>query len=241
MDIVCDIMAYERERGAPASGSVSEAVLRKIVELAPKPLRHSVETGSGKTTVLLSQLADHHLCFTMDENIAFGDPVDKTNLHFVQQCPLFRADKTTIVIGPTQRTLPNHKFTDLIDLVLIDGAHGYPFPELDYYFLYPHLRAGGVLIVDDINIPTIGRMAEFLAEDDMFAPLPTEGTTAFFRRTLAATFNPEADGWTEQRFNINRFKPDKRSFIRRGLRTAAQKLAPTLMAMYSRSRFAGRW
>jgi hypothetical protein len=60
MDIVCDILAYERERGAPASGSVSEAVLRRIVELAPKPLRHSVETGSGKTTVLLSQLADHH-------------------------------------------------------------------------------------------------------------------------------------------------------------------------------------
>jgi Methyltransferase domain len=176
MDIVRDILAYEREHGGPVSGTVSEAVLRRIMELAPKPLRHSAETGSGKTTVLLSQLADHHLSFTMDETIAFGD---KSNLQFVKQCPLFRANKTTIVIGPTQRTLPNHKFTDLIDLALIDGAHGYPFPELDYYFLYPHLRAGAVLIVDDILIPTIGRMAEFLAEDEMFESLPTVATQPF--------------------------------------------------------------
>lgn len=84
-------------------------------------------------------------------------------------------------------------------------------------------------------------MAEFLAEDDMFACLPREGTTAFFQRTLAATFDPEADGWWDQRFNINRVKSDTHSSIRRRLRTAAQKLAPTLMAMYSRSRFAGRW
>jgi hypothetical protein len=95
MNIVCDILAYERESGAPASGSVSEAVLRRIVELAPKPLRHSVETGSGRTTVLLSQLADHHLCFTMDENMALASPSIKVICTSWSNAPSFGPIKQT--------------------------------------------------------------------------------------------------------------------------------------------------
>lgn len=192
--------------------------------------------------MLLSHLSDRHLCFTLDDTVWYpgGDP--RGSIHFVKQCPLLQAEKTEFVIGPTQRTLPTHKFDHTIDLALIDGAHGYPFPELDYYFLYPHLAPGSMLIVDDIHIPTIRHLAEFLSEDEMFEQIDVEGTTAFFQRTAVKTFDPEGDGWTKQRFNINRFKPyDRRSVIRRGLRTVVQKFAPSLMDRYSRSRLAGRW
>jgi hypothetical protein len=198
MGIIEDVLSYEREHGELLpSGSLGKGVLRKIIELAPNP-QNTVETGCGKSTVLLSQLSEHHVCFTLNNPI--------WNLDFVRQCPSFRADKTEFVLGPTQRTLPAYKFDRPIDLALIDGGHGYPFPELDYYFFYPHLRTGSVLIVDDVHIPTIGRLAEFLSEDEMFDPMQVEGTTAFFRRTSAITFDPEADGWTLQRFNIRRFK-----------------------------------
>jgi hypothetical protein len=43
--------------------------------------------------------------------------------------------------------LPQYHFTRL-QLVLIDG-YGYPFPDLQYYFLYPHLETGALLILDD--------------------------------------------------------------------------------------------
>jgi hypothetical protein len=185
-------MQYELQHGAQAAGTVSARVLSKIVELSPKPLRYSAETGSGKTTVLLSHLADHHLCFTYDDR---GKP--RGSLDFVQDCPLFRPDKTTFVLGPTQRTLPSYKFSHMIDLALIDGAHGYPFPEMDLLFFYPHVRAGALLIVDDINIPTIRRLAEFLCEHEMFEQIHVEGNTAFFRRTTAETFDPEAAGTHE--------------------------------------------
>jgi len=236
-ELIDDIIAYELQHGAPGAGSVSERVLRKIVELSPKPLRYSAETGAGKTTVLLSHLADHHLCFTCDDREV---PWQKrSNLDFVQNCPLFRFDKITFVLGPTQRTLPSYKFSHMIDVALIDGAHGYPFPEMDYYFFYPHLRAGALLIVDDINIPTIRRLAQFLSEDEMFEQIHVEGNTAFFRRTTAETFNPEGDGWTLQRFNVNRYKaPDAHPWrrIKRKLRPLAQKISPGLVDLYSRSR-----
>jgi predicted O-methyltransferase YrrM len=230
MDIVGEIREYERMRGAHYAGTVSAAVLRRIIELAPQPLSYSVETGSGRTTILLCNLAKRHLCFTLDDRYL----KQTGTVPFVQECPIFWSTNTTFVFGPTQRTLPKHSFDHLIDLALIDGAHAYPFPELDYYFLYPHLRPGALLIVDDIHIPTIRHMAEFLSEDEMFVRLRVEGTTAFFERTTAATFDPEDDGWMQQRFNINRFR--ERSAFRLRMRKLAQTLAPSLMAMYSRMR-----
>jgi hypothetical protein len=199
--VIEDVLSYERERGPLHAGSLGESVLRKIVALAPNPMQKSVETGCGKSTVLLSQIGEHHVCFTVDDTSE-----KRGNLDFVRQCPSFRADKTLFVIGPTQRTLPTYKFDRPIDLALIDGGHGYPFPEMDYYYFYPHLRTDSVLIVDDIQIPTIGRLAEFLTEDEMFEPIHVEGNTAFYRRTSAETFNPEGDGWWLQRFNTRRLK-----------------------------------
>ena len=35
--------------------------------------------------------------------------------------------------------------------VLIDGPHGYPFPEIEYFYFYPRLKPGALLVVDDIR------------------------------------------------------------------------------------------
>ena len=54
-----------------------------------------------------------------------------------------------------------------IDIVLIDGPHAYPFPDLEYYYFYPHIVTGGLLIIDAINIPSIRNMAEVIKQDAM--------------------------------------------------------------------------
>ena len=103
--------------------------------------------------------------------------------------------------GPTQVSLPRHRFTEKLQLVLIDGPHGYPFPDLEYYFLYPHLETGALLILDDIHIPTVHNLFQFLRQDAMFDLEQTVQTTAFFRRTSAPTFDPLGDGWWLQNYN----------------------------------------
>ena len=69
--------------------------------------------------------------------------------------------------GPTQKTLPQYNFSHKVQIALIDGAHGYPFPDMDYYYFYPIIETGGLLLVDDLQIPSIRRMFEIIKEEDI--------------------------------------------------------------------------
>ena len=181
----------------PLSGSLRPRVLERLVHHAyGRPVRHSAETGTGKSTLLFSHLSAHHLVFTKD------DRGDGDSLADVRGSPLLAVDHVEFVVGPTQLTLPSYRFTHPLDVVLIDGAHGFPFSQLDYYFLYPPLEAGGLLVLDDIHIRAVNDLFRFLRADAMFALVEVVRTTAFFRRTTAPVFNPLDDGWWLQRYNL---------------------------------------
>lgn len=53
-----------------------------------------------------------------------------------------------------------------LDLVLIDGAHGFPYPALDWFHTAPHLRQGGHVVVDDAFLPSVHSLVRFLRASD---------------------------------------------------------------------------
>src|SRR5262249_28039098 len=157
------IAEYCRSLPDHRAGTVDADVLQIIEDLAPRPLNWTMETGCGKTTILLSNLSTRHYTFAYDDR-----QYENSSVAYVSNCPFYNAERTTPEFGPTQETLPNFKFEQPIDAALLDGPHAYPFPELEYYYVYPRLRTGSLLVVDDIHIPTINRLHTFLAEDEMF-------------------------------------------------------------------------
>ncbi len=159
-------------------------------------LTRSIETGAGRSTVLLSHLSERHTVFALDG----GDSLKRTREH-----PLLNPHTVEFIEGPSQRTIFEFAGRDPLQLVLLDGPHGFPFPNLEYWRFYPSLEPGGLLVVDDIHIPTIRLLFDFLAEDPMFHLLEVVGRTAFFERTGAPTFDPFGDGWLLQPFNSARF------------------------------------
>ncbi len=177
------------------AGSVTRNVLSAIVRHASPlgPLQHSVETGSGRTTLLLSHLSADHTVFAVDAGGSMSQ---------VKTSALFNAPTTTFVEGPTQRTLPAHTFAHSLQLALIDGPHGYPFPDLEYFYLYPRIATGGLLLIDDLLIPTIQRMFEIIKAEAMFELLEVvDDNTAFLRRTTAPVIDPHSDSWWLQGYN----------------------------------------
>jgi hypothetical protein len=193
-----------------------------------RTIARSAETGVGKSTLLFSHLSKHHTVFALD------DTGGTNSLGQVRASPLLNQASVEFVLGPTQETLPRYRFVEQLQLVLIDGPHGYPFPDLEYYFFYPHLDENALLIIDDIHIPTIFRLFSFLREDAMFDFLGVASTTAFFRRNSVPLFNPTGDGWWLQNYNRSRFPIKSRDNDFREPNTPVSKDFKQLMREASR-------
>ena len=177
-----------------SAGLVSRSALGAIVRHTDHigPITHSAETGCGITTLLFSHLSSNHIVFALDE----GRSVSQT-----RGCALFNPRNVTIVEGPSQATLPNYSFDHKVQIALIDGPHAYPFPDLEYYYLYPQIETGGLLLIDDIQIPSIGRMFDIIKASDMFDLLEVVSNMAIFRRSNAALIDPLSDSWWIQGYN----------------------------------------
>lgn len=192
--------------------SMSPRVLRAIAKhAAERNIHRSVETGAGGSTLLFSQISARHTAFTVQG--------ENSIITRVKASSLFQTATSDFIEGPTQRTLPRYTFDRPLDAVLIDGPHAFPFPQIEYFYLYPHIASDGLLIVDDIHIPTVHEFFQFLRQDDMFELIEVVERTAFFRRTTAPVFDPWQDGWWLQRYN-------RKPLIRYTWREALRKSLP---------------
>jgi hypothetical protein len=190
-DLLLEIL--ESSRSIHRSGSMSPSALIHLAKhLGDRDVRHSAETGTGASTLVFSHLSRSHTVFAVD--------IDKS-ITSVLRNPLLNREVTTFVNGPTQKTLPVHSFASHLQAVLLDGPHAYPFPDLEYFYLYPHIEEGGLLVSDDIHIPSIRNLLRVVSCDDMFRVLELCGKTAFLQRTDAPIFDPWGDGWWLQAFN----------------------------------------
>jgi hypothetical protein len=177
-------------------GTMPVVVLKAMAEYCPDEIDYSAETGAGFTTLLLSHISRHHVVFALD----YGRSVST-----LRGSPLLNSSTVEFIEQPTQKSLPRYQFRDEYDLVLIDGPHGFPFPDMEYYYFYPHIKTGGLLLLDDIHIPTIYNLFQFLREDEMFELEGLVVDTAFFRRTAAEAFDAFGDNWSLQEYNASRF------------------------------------
>ncbi|UTW55622.1 class I SAM-dependent methyltransferase [Kordiimonas sp. SCSIO 12610] len=198
------IKAIEQSK-THAAGSLTYDTLSAIEDLLPDNMLRTAETGCGRSTILFSQKSSHHTVFCLDDR-SLGET---SSVNYFMHSQLTNKENIECVFGPTQETLKNYTHTEKYDCVLIDGPHGYPFPDMEYYYFYPWIKEGGLLIIDDIQIASIGRMADIIQEDAMWDLVKISQNTAIFKRTSANTFPELGDHWWEQNYNQRRTEADK--------------------------------
>ena len=155
------------------------------------PFRSSVETGCGGSTIVLSHASDRHIAFAIEGK-------DRTITDLRKQSDL-RSEHVIFVEGETKDTLPGYQFEGEVDLVLLDGPHAYPLPQIEFAYLFPRIRLGGWLGLDDIQIPSVYELFRFLEQESPVVLEEVAARTAFFRRVSAAEDGP--DGWALQGMN----------------------------------------
>lgn len=120
------------------------------------PGSRTAETGCGVSTILFAGWGAKHLCIT---------PAQEESDAVVEYCNAngISTKDLQFDIAPSDQALtrPAHDPQQL-DLFFIDGCHGFPSPIIDWYFGAARLRRGGLLVVDDVQLPAVRLLEDFL-------------------------------------------------------------------------------
>ena len=126
----------------------------------------TLETGAGSSTIVFAAAGADHEAVTPDaaEERRIRDECERRGID---------SSSVRFRIGMSHEVLPALAPRPL-DLVLVDGAHGFPYPILDWWYLAPRLRVGGVMLLDDAYMPPVGALVDALRAQpgwDVAAPI----------------------------------------------------------------------
>lgn len=171
----------------------------------------TLETGAGLSTLIFAERGATHEVVTPSE----------TERDAILEEAAERGIDTSGVqfhIGFSQDILPG--LEGPLDLILIDGGHGFPIPEIDWAYTAPRLRVGGLLLIDDIDLWTGANLVDFLKAEPGWRYRETlDDRTAIFELTAPA----ELREWTMQPYvRAKSWLPQNTRRLRRGLRHLAR-------------------
>lgn len=196
----------------PVFYGLSEAALRELDKRLPDGSL-TLETGAGVSTLLCALRGFQHIAIAPDA--ALFDRIR-------EWCAAngTSADGLRLIAEPSERCLPSLQ-CEKLDAALIDGRHGFAAPFIDWHYIEPLLKVGGLLVVDDTHLWTGRVLRDFLKEEAAWELVAEpEGRTALFRKLADGSATRE---WREQPYVVAR----------------SDVMTPTRNAL--RLFFSGRW
>lgn len=155
-----------------------------------RPGSRTLETGCGATTIVFAASGAAHTAVFLDESEGLAVQ-DWCRDHGIS------TDGVSFHPGSSSETLPRLEIGEL-DVVMVDGCHGFPFPQLDWYYAGSHLVDGGILIVDDTHLSAPYELRRYLEHDPRWDRIRVGSQWVAFRRKGSGSLDEE---WTSQSFH----------------------------------------
>jgi hypothetical protein len=176
--------------GAPTGVWAAAHDCLEFIGTRVRPGLRTLETGCGATTIVFAAAGARHTAVFL--NASEGEAV-------TAWCGSHGIDLGTVTLraGSSSEVLPTLDPGPL-DLVMVDGCHGFPFPQIDWYYAAAHLVDGGILVVDDTQLPAPYELRRYLEHDPRWERLRVGSQWVAFKRIGEGSLDEE---WTEQRFH----------------------------------------
>jgi len=161
----------------------------------------TLETGAGASTIVFAASGAEHETVTPSQ--AEADRI-------LAECERrgISTERLTFRIGSSADVLYNWQPRPL-DVVLVDGAHAFPYPTLDWWFLHPHVKTGGLMLLDDAYMPPVAAVVEHCRNSAAWRIEPAVSfRTAVVRKLGDETIDGE---WKGNRMNFAYLPPGKRA------------------------------
>jgi hypothetical protein len=187
---------------------VSKELGRYLLDVVKAGMK-TLETGAGVSTLIFAMGGSEHTAVA-----PFGDEMEEMR-NYARTVGIDTSRVTCVASGSEKYlpTLTNEQF----DIVFIDGMHAFPWPILDWYSTADHLKVGGLMIIDDTQLPSVGMLCDFLKVDSprwLFTKTVGARTDVFEK--IAASIHDVA--WHEQPWVAAHEQPEvpgRRPFHRR--------------------------
>ena len=124
------------------------------LEREVRPELRTLETGAGASTLAFAAGGADHVAVTPDAG-------EEERIRAQAERMEIDTSRVRFEIGPSHEVLARLDPGPL-DLVLIDGAHGFPYPILDWWLVAPHVKVGGRILVDDAYMPPVTALVDAL-------------------------------------------------------------------------------
>jgi hypothetical protein len=128
------------------------------LEANVQPGMSTLETGAGASTIVFAARGADHEAVTPS-----ADEAERIRAECGRRG--IESDGLRFRIGSSHEVLPRWEARPL-DLVLVDGAHGFPYPVLDWWWLAPHLQIGGRMLLDDAYMPPVAMLVDALRRQE---------------------------------------------------------------------------
>ena len=182
--------AFHSQNGQAVTWNSQRKVL-DFIAAHVGPGNRSLETGCGYSTVTFIATGSTHCTVTPSEGEA-----ERVSAFCAEHG--LSVDNHRFAIGFSQLVLPTLAEDGELDLIYIDGAHRYPYPSIDWAFTERRLKVGGILLVDDVRIPSCRVLHDFLLREANWKLRDYIGDTAIFDKTGQGDYSRD---WAVQQFN----------------------------------------
>jgi methyltransferase family protein len=127
-----------------------------FIERTVQPGMATIETGAGASTIVFAARGAEHEAVT---------PSQVEADRILSECERrgISTERVTFRIGSSANVLRVWESRPL-DFVLVDGAHAFPYPTLDWWYLAPHLKIGGLMLLDDAYMPPVTAVVDHLRD-----------------------------------------------------------------------------
>lgn len=152
----------------------------------------TVETGAGASTVIFASAGTRHTAIS---------PAADEHQRIADYCHSIGVDtgRLTFIADSSDRALPALALDQPIDLAFIDGKHSFPLPVVDFHYIEQRMRVGGVLVLDDVPMPTVAVAHRYIVSSPDWEMIDIADNRAVAYRKLADA-DPD-DNWHLQPFN----------------------------------------
>ena len=117
------------------------------LETELRPEMVTLETGSGASTIVFAASGSRHVAVT-------PDAAEEGRVREACRELGVSSERVSFEVGFSHDVLPRLAH-DQLDLVLLDGAHGFPYPILDWWHVASRLAVGGRILLDDAYMPPV--------------------------------------------------------------------------------------